>query len=149
MNKTLFKVVNPLVKGILYSPLHSLMSHNTVIIKFLGRKSRKRYSTPVSFHESNGQLQCFTGKENQWWRNLVDADTVKLVLRGQEVTAKPNVSIGGSATLENALRDFLIASPRDARYSGVTFDSTGQPNALELKIASEKLVMISMEIAST
>ncbi|MEM8499732.1 MAG: hypothetical protein AAF542_17040 [Pseudomonadota bacterium] len=148
MNKTLFKVINPIVKGILRSSLHGLMSHNTVLIEFLGRKSRESYSTPISYHENDGRMRCFTSKENKWWRNLVDTDTVQLVLRGQHITAKPSVSMGGSA-IENALRDFLIASPRDARYSGVSFDSAGQPNASDLQIASEKLVMISMEIAKT
>ena len=36
MNKTLYSVINPLVNFILSSPLHGLMSRNTVILEFHG-----------------------------------------------------------------------------------------------------------------
>ena len=67
MSKALYSVINPVVKFILSSPLHGLMSRNTVLLEFKGRKSGEIYTTPVSYHATNGHIQCFTDKANKWW----------------------------------------------------------------------------------
>ena len=59
MSKALYSLINPVVKVILRSPLHGLMSRNTILLEFKGRKSGKIYSTPVSYHDTDGALHCF------------------------------------------------------------------------------------------
>ena len=71
MNKKLFAIINPVVRLILRSPLHGLMSRNTLLLEFTGRKSGKLYTMPVSYHMVSSQVRCLTGKSNVWWRNLV------------------------------------------------------------------------------
>ena len=70
MSKALYSVINPLVKLILSTPLHGLMSRNTLLLEFKGRKSGKSYTTPVSYHATNDSVHCFTDRANKWWHNL-------------------------------------------------------------------------------
>ena len=46
---------NPIVKFVLQSPMHPLMSSNTMLLTFPGRKSGKPYTTPINYaREGNG-----------------------------------------------------------------------------------------------
>ena len=146
MSKTLYSVINPVVKFILSSPLHGLMSRNTVLLDFKGRKSGTIYTTPVSYRATNGHLHCFTEKANKWWRNLSDGEDIGVTLGGRKMTGSPSVLADGSAQVQSALHDLLIASPRDAAHAGVAFDADGQPVASDVAQASKGLVFISIEL---
>ena len=149
MNKRLFAIINPVVKFVLRSPLHGLMSRNTVLLEFTGRKSGNTYCTPVSYHTANNRVHCFTDKNNRWWRNLVKAEAVELTLRGRRITGRPTVLPSGTEEVQNALHDLLLVSPRDATHAGVGFDSNGQPIAADIVRASKGLVLISIETPSS
>ena len=146
MSKALYSVINPVVKFILSSPLHGLMSRNTVILEFHGRKSGKIYTTPVSYRATNGGLHCFTDSANKWWRNLQGGDEVGVTLRGRKRKGKPSVLADGSEKVQTALRDLLIASPRDVAHAGVAFEADGQPVPSDVVEASKSLVLISIEL---
>jgi len=146
MSSTLYAIINPVVRTLLRSPFHGLMSRNTMLLEFSGRKSGKTYCTPVSYYQSENTVRCTTGKDNLWWRNLVEAGSVTVFLRGHRLTGKPTVILGGCEEVEVALGDLLIASPRDAAFAGVSFDADGQPNTADVKMASGKLVLISVEL---
>jgi hypothetical protein len=139
-------MINPVVKFVLRSPLHGLMSHNTVLLEFKGRKSGKTYSTPVSYHISNGHVHCFTEKSNQWWRNLRHADEIELTLQGRRIKGSPTVLADGSTQVQSALHDFLVATPRDASHAGVAIDAHGHPVAADIRAASQHLALISIDI---
>ena len=146
MSATLYAVINPVVKFILRSPLHGLMSHNTVLLEFRGRRSGKTYSTPVSYHVSNGHVHCFTEKENKWWRNLRQADEIEVTIQGRRIAGRPTVLTDGSSQVQTALHDFLVATPRDAPHAGVAFDAHGHPVAADIAAASQRLAFISIDI---
>ena len=146
MNKALYSVINPVVKFILSSPLHGLMSRNTVLLEFKGRKSGKIYTTPVSYRATDGRLHCFTEKANKWWRNLCDGEDVGVTLRGRKMTGNPSVLADGSALVQSALHNLLLASPRDAAHAGVAFDADRQPVASDVARAAKGLVFISIEL---
>ncbi|MDZ7685507.1 MAG: hypothetical protein U5O39_11300 [Gammaproteobacteria bacterium] len=87
MNKLFFRIINPVVKAILASPLHGLMSRNTIVIEFRGRKSGRLLSTPVSYVATDKEIHCFTSPAFPWWRNLLTGESVTLLLRGKRRTA--------------------------------------------------------------
>lgn len=146
MNKALYTLINPVVKLILRSPLHGLMSHNTLLLEFEGRKSGRIYTTPVSYHAVNGRVHCFTEKQNKWWHNLKHGNEVRLTLRGRDFVGKPTVLADGSQRVRDALHDFLLATPRDAAHAGVALDSEGRPVDSDVAEASRSLVLISIEL---
>ena len=75
-----FRILNPVMKTILNSPLHRLVSDKIMVITFTGIKSGKEYSTPVSYFMDDGTAYCFT--HGKWWKNLVAGANVKLKLKG-------------------------------------------------------------------
>ncbi|MBA3948035.1 MAG: hypothetical protein H0X37_26240, partial [Herpetosiphonaceae bacterium] len=47
--KWAYKIVNPMMTFILYTPLHRLLSNALMLLTFRGRKSGKRYTIPVGY----------------------------------------------------------------------------------------------------
>ena len=145
MSAGVYKIINPIVKTILRSPLHSLMSRNTLLIEFEGRKTGRALSTPISYHAVGGRVSCFTSRSYPWWRNLVANADVTVRLKGCSLNGHANVTESESIQIVSALRDFLIAVPRDAAHAGVLLDQDGQPIESDLIEASKRLVHISIE----
>jgi len=84
-----FKLVNPIMKLLLSSPLHGLMSSNLMLLKFSGRKTGRRISVPVGYVRQENHLIVFTfGK---WWRNLQNNAEVTLRLQGKDMKGRANV----------------------------------------------------------
>ena len=146
MSNTLYRVINPIVKGVLRSPLHGLMSKNTLLLEFRGRRSGRILSTPVSYHVKDGRVHCFTNKDFRWWRNLVEADSVGLTLMGQRVVGKPTVTIDEPEVMGARLSEFLTAVPRDASHAGVTLDENKRPIERGVAAAVAGMVYISIEL---
>ena len=77
---------NPLVKFILKSPLHRLMSGNTLLLTFTGHKSGRRYTTPINFARKDDEITIVTNRKHGWWKNLQTEAPVTLHLQGHQVT---------------------------------------------------------------
>jgi len=148
MSNMLYRVINPIVKGLLRSPLHGVMSKNTLLLEFKGRRSGRTLSTPVSYHTKGGHVHCFSSKDYPWWRNLVDADSVALTLRGRRVIGKPSVTIDEPEIMKAALTEFLTAVPRDAAHAGVALDENERPVERQVAKAVAGLVYISIELSN-
>jgi len=88
--KIAYLVVNPLMKLLLRSPLHGLISDDLMLITFTGRKSGNTYTTPVGYIlMEEGVLMIFT--ESPWWRNLDAVPEVTLRLRGERVKGRAEI----------------------------------------------------------
>ncbi len=62
MRRTLIRLINPFMKWLLVSPFHGLVSKHYVLVGFNGRKSGKRYATPVEYARRDNQIFFITGK---------------------------------------------------------------------------------------
>jgi hypothetical protein len=80
--KWAYAIVNPLMSGIIRSPLHRILSNSLMLLEFRGRKSGKRYTIPVGYLQQGSRLYIFS--HAGWWRNLPD-QPVTVRLRGEEV----------------------------------------------------------------
>lgn len=144
MSDIFFKIVNPVVKALLQSPLHGLMSHNTVLLKFRGRKTGRELSTPVSYRLSGDELQCFTSYP--WVKNLQNGGTIELVLKGRLRRGTLALTVDEPDRIATALAQFLVAVPRDAPHAGVTLDANGQPDQADVAAAAGKLTLITIHL---
>ncbi len=63
--------LNVLVRILLRTPLHWLISHNTMLLWVTGRKTGKVYNIPVSYTRDGKDLVVFT--DAPWWKNLREA----------------------------------------------------------------------------
>ena len=79
------KIINPLVRLILRSPLHKLVSSTLLLITYHGRKTGREYSLPVQYAQAGKNIYIVPGMPEQktWWRNLKEAAPVQLTLRGR------------------------------------------------------------------
>ncbi len=64
----LAKVVNPVVKALLCSPLHQLVSEHLMLLTFSGRKTGSTYTVVVGRHAVNGALVVPVGTTGRRWR---------------------------------------------------------------------------------
>lgn len=79
------RAVNPLVKAVLSSPLHPLLSHGLALITVTGRRSGRRYTFPVGYHQDGDRIIVDVGwpERKRWWRNLTHGGPVEMRIRGK------------------------------------------------------------------
>ena len=144
MSKRLYRAINPVVKKILRSPLHGVLSQNTLLLEFTGRKSGQKLSTPVSYHLTDGIAHCFTRKSFVWWKNLNSGEPVYVTIKGKRHLVRPEVEAENSEVKGQALRHFLRAVPRDAPHSGVSLDTNGDPNVDDIQRVVSDMVYVRL-----
>ena len=144
MSKRLYRAINPVVKKILRSPLHGVLSQNTLLLEFTGRKSGRKLSTPVSYHLTDGIAHCFTRKSFVWWKNLNSGEPVYVTIKGKRHLVRPEVEAENSEIKGQALRHFLRAVPRDAPHSGVSLDTNGDPSVDDIQRVVSDMVYVRL-----
>ena len=78
--KALGRVVGPVLKVLLRSPLHGLVSEHLMVLAFARHKSAKRYEVVVGRHDLGGTLAVPTG--SRWRLNLRGGAPVEVTLGG-------------------------------------------------------------------
>lgn len=136
--------VNQAMRFLLRSPVHGMISKSILLITFTGRKSGKRYTTPVSYSQDDGQVTIFTHAD--WWKNLRDGAPVSLRIRGQELQGLPEPVSEDQQAIAEGLAAHLHKVPSDARYYEVTFDEHKNPNLEEVEKAAQAAVMIRIRL---
>ena len=79
-------LINSLVRTILRSPWHGMMSPRLLLLTFTGRKSGKAFTTPIRYVQEGETLRLRVLVEYPWWKNLVGEATVRVLLRGKMCT---------------------------------------------------------------
>ncbi len=122
------------------SPLHGLLSGNTLIIGFTGARSGKRYAVPVSYIQDGAGIRCFTA--GRWSRNLRGGVPVSLRVRGREVPGTAEVVADDKAAVAQGLGELLRRVPRDIRFYKVRLDANGVLEEDAVQRAAQRNVMI-------
>ena len=60
MPEFMFAVINPIMKLLLRSPLHGILSGGVMLITFQGVKSKRWFTTPVRYIEDDGTIRAFS-----------------------------------------------------------------------------------------
>lgn len=136
--------LNRTMGWVLRSPLHGMVSGSVMLISFTGRKSGKRYTTPISYSRQGEQIIAFT--HSPWWKNLRDGGPVTLRLQGRDRQGYAQIVANDPATILPYLRSHLQQVKRDARFYDVTFDANGQPNEADLVQAAHNSVLIRITL---
>ena len=136
---------NTLMRPLLRSPLHGLVSKNMMLVTLKGRKSGQTYVFPVNYVQEGDSLWTVSLKERSWWRNLRDGATVTLRLRGRDVRAEGVVSEDDEAVIDG-LAELLSLAPGYARYLEVRTDQAGRPDRDDLRRAAQSRVVIGFRL---
>ncbi len=70
---------------LLRSRLHGLLSGGLMLVTVTGRRTGRRYTTPVNYVRRDDVLTVFSRRERTWWRNLRGGAPVTVRLRGHDL----------------------------------------------------------------
>lgn len=143
-NKTIMNTFNAIMKGILRSPLHGMVSKSILLISFTGRKSGKTYTTPISYSTQGEYIVLVTN--GNWWKNLRDGAPVNVRLRGQDRNGFAEAIADDKAAITEGVQRHLEQIPGDAKYYGVSLDANRKPNPEQAARAAQKLIMIRIRL---
>ena len=86
--RLLIKLQNPMMRWLLRSRWHGLVSKLYVLLSVTGRKSGKVYHVPVQYAQQGDTLLILTSAEYVWWRNLQGGAPIQVHLRGKQYAAQ-------------------------------------------------------------
>lgn len=138
----LFVIINPIVALILRSPLHRLLSGSVMLVKFTGRRSGRRFTTPVRYLAEDDVVRAYSNTDTQWWRNLRGGATARLLIGGEEHTYRTEVIEDDPPRIRAALERYLSVFPEDAVYHDVGLDESRRPKPEDLDRAAREAVVV-------
>jgi F420H(2)-dependent quinone reductase len=105
---------------VLCSPLHHTMSGKYLLLSFMGRKSGRRYTTPVAYLKEEEAFLMTT--DSPWWKNLRRKDgagaPITVRVKGREYEEIGEV-ITDETEVAHMLDRFLQTQPGCGRFVGV------------------------------
>jgi hypothetical protein len=132
----LLKVVNPVLRFALRTPLLGAPGKELMVLSFNGRKSGKRYSIPLSAHHLDGTLYALIGAP--WKVNFRDGAAADVLhqrtttaMRGELIRDTPVV-----ADLYHRLAE-LYGPTRAQRSMGLSFRDDATPTLDDFTTAVE------------
>ncbi|MBV8930533.1 MAG: nitroreductase family deazaflavin-dependent oxidoreductase [Mycobacteriaceae bacterium] len=126
------RALNVLMRGLLASPLHFVLSRRLLVIEVTGRKSGAVYRIPVAYVEHDGDI--LIGTAARWRRNLDAGGEVAVVLHGKRRTARAEV-ITDEARCTELYRHILAGNPVHGKFVGIAVQADGSPNPADLRRA--------------
>lgn len=120
---------NPITRWMLSGPLHVVMSRRLLLVSFTGRKTGRRYVTPVSYVVDGDRLLVPGG--GAWWKNLGTAPvSVRLQGAWRPVTAEV---IREPEALSETLGRMMAANPALSVFTGIRRGADGLPAAASVE----------------
>jgi deazaflavin-dependent oxidoreductase (nitroreductase family) len=136
---------NPIIVWLLRSPVHGLMSKNTMLITYTGRRSGRRYTTPVNYLVlSTGDERAYIATSQRtrtWWRNFRQEAPVQVQIKGKDLTGKAS-AIEDEAQVAEILRGYFRQAPQFGRYFGVRIQQDGEPDPEDIRRAAKERVIV-------
>jgi hypothetical protein len=114
----LLRLANPLVRRVLESRAHRLLSGRLVLLAYRGRRSGRELRIPLRYAETeSGALVAVAVRPDhkRWWRAFRTEAPATLTLRGAHQGAVGVVADGDERVA--ALRAYLDRYPRSARLT--------------------------------
>lgn len=129
------RVINRMMRGILNSPLHGLMSRRLTLLYVTGRKSGARYAVPLAYTDHEGQILLVS--PGSWVRNLRGGATLEVQHHGRRFTATAEVAEDPDRAWEIAVA-LLPPNPVLRRFQQIELDETGLPRRDQVEAAQER-----------
>jgi hypothetical protein len=123
-------LTNQVPAAILLSPLHRLLSSKRLVLTFTGRRSGKRYATPVNYLQRGREVLITT--DSSWWHNLDGGAPVQLRLRGRKLRANAE-AVRDPGLVADALTAIVRDHPPYGRWAHVRVGADGTPDAADVR----------------
>jgi hypothetical protein len=139
--------LNPVIAGVLRSPLHGVASRNLLLLTYVGAKTGNRRTVPLSYVEVGSRLYLCT-RSSLWWRSLRSGQVVAAHFRGRRITATPAIVDPQSTEALDALRVFLTANPKTGEMLyHVRTGHDGRPVEDDLRREVLRSVVVRLDLA--
>ncbi|MFO0690216.1 MAG: nitroreductase/quinone reductase family protein [Myxococcota bacterium] len=146
----LYEALNVPMRALLRSPFHGIASRNLCILSYAGRKSGRRYATPLSYVREDGRVLLLSSRDTRWWTSFTPGPgvpaPVEVLAGGERLRGRARTIQHDRERLREGVRRFLTALPRDAVVYGVGLDGARRPKETEIERALDRLVMVEIEL---
>jgi deazaflavin-dependent oxidoreductase (nitroreductase family) len=122
------------MRELLGLPVATPLSKRLMLVHHTGRKTGKHYRQPVSYVDDHGTL--LTPGGGRWTRNLRGGESVRVRLRGRDVTAYPEL-VADPDEIERLLAVMAKANPSLRRFVPIPRDAEGRLERASLAAAIE------------
>lgn len=141
----LLRIVNPTLKFALRTPLGRLIG-DFMLVSFTGRKTGRRYATPVSAHHLDGALYVLL--EAQWKYNFRDGADAQVSYRGRTTTMRGELIDEPAAVAALAERIATSYGPKKAqRQMGLTFGGDRLPTIAQWETAAREMKLAVIKLS--
>ena len=128
---------NDFVKFFLRTPLYVFMG-DTMLITVTGRKTGKKYTTPVGFYRDGETLLVLSSRDRTWWRNVKDGTEVEMRIRGKDVSGFAKAVLD-EETVTAQVMEYVRRIPMSAKGLGVRMEN-GEPHPEDAaRLAKERM----------
>ncbi|OBK69794.1 hypothetical protein [Mycobacterium sp. 1165178.9] len=142
----LMRLVNPVMRFVLRSPLAGLVRNQFMVLSFTGRKTGRAYSIPLSAHLIDGELYALTG--SPWKQNFRGGGPVQVVYNGK-TTAMRGELIRDRAVVSDLLLRCAqsYGAQRAQRMIGLKFRDQRIPTRDEFAEAVDRLQLGAVRLS--
>lgn len=115
-----------------------------MIVSYRGRKSGKRYNTPISYYRNGDKVYCFT---NGVWRYNFNSDSAAtLRIAGKDLSARGKVFAGHRAQQIDLMSAYFKAVPQDKKFYGIKGGAGDEPTRTHVAQALGSIVIIEFTL---
>ena len=134
---------NDFMSWVLRSPFHGMLSNGMMLITITGRKTGKKYTTPVGYYREDGYLWVLTSRDRTWWKNLQGGAQVSLLLKRKPVDAFAEPELD-PASVKTRMVQYLNHVPQAAKPMGVRMEN-GIANADDIARTAKDRLFIKIK----
>jgi hypothetical protein len=141
---TMVKIVNPVLRTVLSSPLHRIASGGLMLLHVRGRRTGRIYDVPVGRHELDGQLMTFGG--GAWKVNLRGGADLEVTLDGRRRRAHAVLEEDPDRVAELFLRLLQGVGPKRANRVGLKVNVDRMPTLEEVRAGTAGRAMVLLTL---
>jgi hypothetical protein len=139
---------DPIVKLLLLSPLHNLISGGVLMLTYTGQKTGKTYRVPLSYVRDGEDLLILTFKRRTWWRSLKGGAPVTVRLQGRDLPARAYAESDDFRRVSDGFARYIENNSYLSKALDVPLDEDGKPDPEALERAAEGRVMVWLKLAA-
>jgi len=136
------RFANRLVERVLRSPAHPVLSWHFLVLSYEGRRSGRRFTTPVLYWPTADGVVLLTPREQTvWWKNFRGGHDLRVLLAGNW-----RAGHGTVVADERAVTDHLTRVARLPRRLSWTLLGRRLPSDDRLRAAAPEFVLVRVSL---
>jgi hypothetical protein len=141
----MLRLVNPIMRSLLRTPVAGGARDQMMVVSFTGRKSGRRYSIPLSAHRIDNSLYALTSAP--WKLNFRDGANAEVLLSGKTTAMRGELIQDPAVVADLAHRCAeSYGAKRAQRSMGLNFRDQRVPTLEEFTEAAEREHMAAIRL---